>query len=161
MRKAIPLLLLVVLAGCAPLLNAPRGFGGRWRSNGERIYFTATNERGERIPYRGGPAFGGMMGASLTCASCHGPDGRGGRHVMHMQVMDAPDIRIAAMAAEEAEEGEDEHAEAHADYSLDDFRRAVVEGKHPNGDPLDTDMPRWQLSDEDLADLFAFLQTLP
>jgi len=157
MSRTLILLSLVVLAGCAPWLNAPPGFGGRWRSNGERIYFTATNERGERIPYRGGPAFGGMMGASLTCASCHGPDGRGGRHVMHMQVMDAPDIRIASLAAEEAAEGESEHE----GYTLDDFRRAVVEGKHPDGDPLDADMPRWQLNDDDLADLFAFLQSLP
>lgn len=39
---------------------APRG-AGSFASNGERIYFTATNEQGESIPYEGGPAFGGMM----------------------------------------------------------------------------------------------------
>ena len=74
-------------------------FGGVYASNGERIYFTATNDRGKRITYTGGPAFGGMMmGGQLTCASCHGSDGSGGPHFMHMQLMDAPDIRWAALA---------------------------------------------------------------
>ncbi len=33
-----------------------------YQSNGERIYFTATNEQGEGITYTGGPTYGGMMG---------------------------------------------------------------------------------------------------
>ena len=62
---------------------------GSFASNGERIYFTATNEQGEAIPYEGGPALGGMMmQPRLACVSCHGADGRGGTHVMHMQVME-------------------------------------------------------------------------
>lgn len=38
---------------------------------------------------------------------------------------------------------------------------AVVEGKHPDGDILNTDMPRWQLDDQNLDDLLTFLNTLP
>ncbi|TET35976.1 MAG: hypothetical protein E3J69_04325 [Anaerolineales bacterium] len=64
---------------------------GGIESNGERIYFTATTERGTRIRSRSGSAFDGMMGRQ-TCASCHGSDGQGGAHIMHMQAMDAPDI---------------------------------------------------------------------
>ncbi|MEJ2596817.1 MAG: hypothetical protein P8Z00_00715 [Anaerolineales bacterium] len=45
-------------------------------------------------------------------------------------------------------------------YTLQDFRTAVIEGKHPDGDELSADMPRWQMSDQDLADLFAFLKTI-
>ncbi|MFN2290783.1 MAG: hypothetical protein ACK2UC_06310, partial [Anaerolineae bacterium] len=95
--------------------TVPLGFGqrtgvtwapGSFDSNGERIYFTAINEQGERIRYRGGPDLGGMMmGGYLTCASCHGPNARGGLHVMHMETMDAPDIRWSALAAHEEEEG--------------------------------------------------------
>ncbi|HUV92606.1 MAG TPA: hypothetical protein VMV80_05935 [Anaerolineales bacterium] len=55
---------------------------GAFSSNGERIYFTATSERGIVIDYNtGGPASNGWMmggGGRLTCASCLGPDGRGG-----------------------------------------------------------------------------------
>lgn len=125
--------------------------------NGERIYFTATSGRGGPISYQGGPAFGGMMmGSYLTCASCHGPTGRGGKHVMHMTVMDAPDIRIKALVSES-----DEHDGGHGEYDVEVFRKAVVDGRHPDGESLNQDMPRWQMSDADLADLFAFLQSLP
>ena len=136
----------------------------RFKSNGERIYFTATNEQEESSPYEGGPAFGGMMMQSrLACASCHGPDGRGGRHTMHMQVMDAPDIRFATLNGEEGEHGGNEGGMEHtqSEYDLDMFRQAVVDGKHPDGETLSRDMPRWAISDEDLAALFEYLKTLP
>lgn len=128
--------------------------------NGERIYFTATNEDGERINYQGGPDFGGMMmGSYLTCAACHGPEAQGGRHVMRMQVMDAPAISYRALNEEDGQQHEgDEHT---GEYDLEDFRLAVIEGQHPDGEPLDENMPRWNLAEEDLKDLFAFLQTLP
>lgn len=134
-------------------------------ANGERIYFTATNDQGDRISYTGGPNFGGMMmGTYLTCAACHGPEARGGEHVMHMQVMNAPDIRYSALSgeAEEHSGGEEnpEHAGEHEGYDLEDFRLAVVEGKHPDGESLDRDMPRWRMDDQDLADLFAFLKEI-
>ncbi len=35
-------------------------FGGAYASNGERIYFTATNDRGQRITYTSGPAIGAL-----------------------------------------------------------------------------------------------------
>ncbi len=157
----------LLLAACATAWpGAPaapgggRWFGGNFSSNGERIFYTATNDRGERIRYTGGPGFGGMMGASLACASCHGVDGRGGRRAMHMQVIEAPDIRYQALTSE----GEHEEAGGHdgaEGYDLETFRLAVVEGRHPNGERLSSVMPRWQLSDEDLADLLEFLKTLP
>lgn len=153
------LLLAALLAACFPR-PAPSGYGTAWgggafQSNGERIYFTATSDRGDPITYTGGPNLGGMMmSGRLTCASCHGPSGRGGRHIMHMQVMDAPDIRGVALA-------EEEHEEGHGEYDLETFRQAVVEGKHPDGEPLDANMPRWSMSDEDLRDLFDYLMSLP
>ncbi len=168
--RARTVLLTVIFATAALLLAActggwRRGATGTATSNGERIYFTATNDQGEPITYTGGPAFGGMgmMNAQLTCAACHGADGRGGVHTMHMQRMDAPDIRWSTLTAEEAHqaEGEEEHGEAHTGYDLDTFRRAVVEGKHPDGESLSRNMPRWNLGDDDLTDLAAFLQSLP
>lgn len=136
-------------------------------SNGERIYFTATNNSGDRITFSGGPVIGGgmMSGGFLTCASCHGPEARGGVHVMHMTTMNAPDIRYATLSGEEGEHGEGggEGGEEHGagEYDLETFRLAVVEGKHPNGDSLSNDMPRWRMSDADLADLLAFLEEIP
>ncbi len=122
---------------------------GTFHSNGERIYFTATSERGTPITYAGGPARGGwmMMGGQLACASCHGPDGRGGKHSMGMmQVMDSKDIRWSALQAE---------------FDAEKFRQAVTNGRDPDGSQLKGEMPRWKMSSEDLADLMAFLKTLP
>jgi len=148
----------LILAACSPFFqsaSSPQIDDTPSAENGEQIYFTSISERGNRISYTGGPALGGMMmGSYLTCASCHGPTGQGGRHTMHMTVMDAPDIRYVELAHEMEEHG------GEGEYDLVTFRKAVVDGEHPDGDSLDQDMPRWRMSDADLADLFAFLQSL-
>ena len=148
----------LILVACSSLLqssSAPEIDDTPDAENGERIYFNATSQRGGRISYTGGPALGGMMmGSYLTCAACHGPTGQGGRHTMHMTVMDAPDIRYVELAHEMEEHG------GEGEYDLVTFRKAVVNGEHPDGDSLDRDMPRWKMSENDLADLYAFLQSL-
>jgi cytochrome c oxidase subunit 2 len=127
-------------------------------ANGRQIYFTATDQDGQVIPYTGGPEFGGMMmGGYYSCASCHGEDGHGGTHYMHMTVMDAPDITYPGLIQMKQEDSGGNPSE----YSLADLRGAVVEGHDTAGQTLDQDMPRWQMSDQNLADLLAFLKTLP
>lgn len=176
----IYILIALVIAtglGCSAVFGTQRAIQGPSAGksgessiqNGERIYFTATNADGDRISYRGGPRFGGMMmGSYLTCAACHGPEAGGGVHRMHMQLMDAPAITYTALSGEgdehagrEGDVPKDEHAEEHGSYDLEAFRTAVTEGKHPDGEPLSKDMPRWKLNDQDLADLFEFLKSLP
>lgn len=88
-----------------------------------------------------------MMGGQLACVSCHGPSGRGGKHNMGMmQEMDAKDIRWSVL------EGE---------FDAEKFRLAVVNGEDPDGSQLNSDMPRWNISHNDSADLIVFLKTLP
>ncbi|MDH3876031.1 MAG: hypothetical protein OET07_17960, partial [Desulfobacteraceae bacterium] len=90
MKTSMVTLILALVMGIAlnsSDVNAQMGSGmmgsggtawgtGAFRSNGERIYFTATSERGTEITYTGGPTSGGwmMMGGRLACVSCHGPD---------------------------------------------------------------------------------------
>lgn len=135
---------------------------GSFNSNGKRIYFTATSERGAKITYTGGPSTGMMMmGGSLSCASCHGTDARGGKHTMHMETMDAPDIRWSALSGEHHEEHTDTgEQQEHMAYNFEAFRNSVEKGKHPDGDELKEDMPRWKMSDEDLQDLMDYLKSL-
>jgi hypothetical protein len=148
------LLLIALLSGCSLInrINSPQGTSwgqGVFTSNGERIYFTSTSDNGTEITYTSGPSSSGwmMMGGSLACASCHGPDGRGGVHSMGMmEVMEAPDIRWSTLQDE---------------FSVDAFRLAVEDGRDPDGSIMSTDMPRWQMSDQDLSDLITFLQSLP
>lgn len=157
-------LILTACVAMGPL--SPDRTGMAWASGsfdsvGEQIYFTSIDGDGERIGYTGGPTTGMMMGGYLACASCHGPDARGGRHMMHMEVMDAPDIRWSALAGEALDEGGHDGDEEHAgEYDLETFRRAVVEGEHPDGEPLSPDMPRWQMSDDSLEALQGYLMSL-
>ncbi|MHB8778157.1 MAG: c-type cytochrome [Anaerolineales bacterium] len=144
----------LLLTACAsrPQSIGPSGTAwgtGAFNSNGERIYFTATSGRGTAITYSGGPGSNGwMMGnGQLACASCHGPNGQGGKHSMGMmQVMDAKDIRWSVLQGE---------------FDPEKFRLAVTKGQDPDGTQLNTDMPRWNVGDDDLADLIAYLKTLP
>jgi hypothetical protein len=146
--------LLVLLTACSSSTEQTGSGGTAWgvgafRSNGERIYFTSTSERATAITYIGGPASGGwiMMRGQLACVSCHGPNGRGGRHSMGMmQVMDAKDIRWSVLSKE---------------FDQEKFRLAIVKGQDPDGTKLKQGMPRWNIDNEDLADLIAFLKTLP
>jgi hypothetical protein len=144
----------LLLAACAsrPQSAGPSGTAwgkGAFRSNGERIYFTATSERGTAITYASGPGSGVWMMADgrLACASCHGPNGRGGEHNMGMmRVMTAKDIRWSALQSE---------------FDAEKFRLAVTKGQDPDGTQLKTDMPRWNIGNDDLADLIVYLKTLP
>ena len=177
MKKTLFVMIIgLLLSGCFVVsreltpVNSMYEWGRGWfdknsyESNGEQIYFTAINDRGQRLRYLGGQFFGGMMGmgTNLACASCHGSDGRGGIHTMHMDVMDAPDIRFITLAGETSEhgEGEDSHADEHNRYNLDDFSRAVIGGVHPDGIQLSREMPRWLMDTEDISDLFEYIQTL-
>lgn len=159
-----------LLITCSRNDHFKRNFGITWavgsfKSNGERIYYTATSDRGTDINYTGGPSAGMMMmGGRLACVSCHGTDARGGKHVMEMDVMDAPDIRWSVLEGEhedhheEAVEGEHEHH--HEGFDFQDFKNAVERGRHPDGETLSSDMPRWKMSDGDLKDLMNYLKSL-
>ena len=144
----------LLLAACASRPQSADSNGTAWgtgvfRSNGERIYFTATSERGTKITYTGGPASRGWMmtGGQVACVSCHGTNGQGGIHSMGMmQTMDAKDIRWSILQSE---------------FDIEKFRLAVTQGQDPNGTLLNTDMPRWNIGADDLADLIAYLKTLP
>jgi hypothetical protein len=62
-----------------------------------------------------------------------------------MQVMDSKDIRWSVLQPE---------------FDAEKFRLAVVKGQDPDGTQLKPDMPRWNISNDDLADLIAFLKML-
>ncbi len=150
------------------LPNWPSGLvsQGRFESNGERIYFTATSQRDTEIsaemPVGGGRMRG--MRLRMTCASCHGPDGRGGHIQMMMETVEVPDIRYETLTTEghgghDNGNGEEEEEE-HEAYTEETLKQAITEGIAPDGESLDWPMPRWSMSEEDLDDLIDFLKSL-
>ncbi len=157
----------ILLFGCGQFSDHQMGNGTAWasgsfNSNGKQIYFTATSKRGTPISYKGGQTTGMMMSGNLACVSCHGTDARGGKHTMQMETMDAPDIHWSALSSGHHEKGESDSLKQHDEevYTFESFKNSVKNGKHPDGDELKKDMPRWQMSDADLKDLMNYLKSL-
>lgn len=76
---------------------------------------------------------------------------------MHMESMDAPDIRWETLSSPE-HGGHDEADEDEEELPYDEasFMWALREGITPGGEQLSSDMPRWEMSDEDMEDLITF-----
>lgn len=105
-----------------------------------------------------------MASPMMSCVDCHGEDGRGGTVQMGgmMGVMggfEAPDIRYSTLTEEENGHYEQE-GEEHPPYTDELLKRAITDGVNPADERLETPMPRWNMSEEDLDDLVDYLKTL-
>jgi mono/diheme cytochrome c family protein len=69
------------------------------------------------------------------------------------------DIRYSALTEKEPHAHGTE--EAHSPYTDELIKRAITQGMNPAGKSLDWTMPRWEMTEEDLNDLIAYLRTLP
>ena len=78
-----------------------------------------------------------MMNQSFSCDSCHGPKGKAG--------IDVPDITWDNLTEE---------------FNEQQVKLVITKGIEPDGKLLDTEMPRWRMSEQDLDDLVNFLKTL-
>ncbi len=147
------------LAACTP---REEHFGTRYGevtpfvSNGERIYFTGTGSTGYPIASTGGRGGFGMHRRMHGggCAGCHGAD-REGRRLWPQFWIAAPALTPAALFGDD--HGDDGHGD-HAAYDDASLRQAITRGLDPAGKPLDSAMPRWQMSVADLDDLIAYLR---
>ena len=141
-RKLLVLLFFTILttlvASCSSI---------QYKSNGERIFFTATSSSGKPIYSQGFT----MMHGRIACANCHGTDGHGGNVRIMMTSFEAPNITWAELTGQH---------EDHAPYTKATIKDAIAKGLEPNGKELEIYMPRWQMADEDLDDLLSFLKTL-
>lgn len=127
----------------------------RYASNGERIFFTGQSESGPRITFQI-PGMHRMARGRLACASCHGAEGRGGTVQLMMSSLETPDIRYHSLIGEAHADDEAEHLP----FTDEDIKQAITEGIDPAGNVLDWQMPRWQMSDEQLNDLIEYLKIL-
>jgi len=135
-------------------LTAACGLGQRsFSSNGERIFQTGTDDRGERIAHESGGMMMGMMVSS--CADCHGSDGRGRRTMMFT----TPNITYRNLTDPQGMlEPDGQRGHTYTDATIE---RAITQGLDAEGEPLGSLMPRWRLDEQDLADLVDYLKTLP
>jgi len=84
----------------------------------------------------------------MSCVDCHGPRGEGGpiRYCIECHGEESPMASFRAPPL--------------TYYGDEVMKRAIIEGVGPDGRPLFTPMPRWSMSDEDLADLLAYLRSI-
>ena len=139
-----------------PMMQGSQGSNSEqtFKSNGQRIYYTATSSSQENITATGGPHWFQMHGGS--CVDCHGPDGKGGYSVPMTDVT-APDITYIALTSREHKM---HGGEEHPPYTDALIKRAITKGIDPADKPLSYAMPRWNMSDSDLNDVIAYLKTL-
>jgi len=119
---------------------------------GERIYLSGEGENG-RIRRSGGI---GHMGSG-GCITCHGPNGQGGTVGMMGGFTDAPPVTYEVLTGAHDTHDDDEDADAWTDS---DIARAIRGGTLPDGDQLESTMPRWDMSDSDMEALIEYLKTL-
>ncbi|MHB1421541.1 MAG: c-type cytochrome [Bacillota bacterium] len=133
---------------------APDRWTRQYRSNGERIFFTSIDAKGQRISANMmGMEINGM---NISCLDCHGEDGSGRNVQMMMGSFSTPDIRFGNKNRDRSETA----SVAKAKYTDANLRRAIVEGIDENGKPLAYPMPRWHLNNQDVKDLINYLKTL-
>jgi cytochrome c oxidase subunit 2 len=125
----------------------------RFKTNGQRIYYTATSGSAAPLTASGGPHWFEMHGGS--CVDCHGPDGTGG-YVVPMTDVVAPNITYSDLTSKHHMHGGEEHPP----YTDALIKRAITKGLDPAGHSLSYAMPRWNMSEGDLNDLIAYLKTL-
>lgn len=142
------------LGGCMDHMHATseQGYAQReFSSEGERLYFTGRNSQGQMITPIGGHHHMQMHGGN--CVTCHGEDRSGGDLMWPKFWVSVPALGYHALVAGH----NDGHA--HATYTKQSLIRAIKEGLNPEGEALDSSMPRWQGRDEDFEALVDFLLT--
>lgn len=142
----------LLLAGCGMGMDDATDYAARtFSGNGEQIYYTGRSQAGTAITYQGGTMHAQMH--STSCASCHGDDRQGKRLYPKFWLVAPPLTRHAL-----TEEHDDGHGD-HERYDKNSLKVAIRQGLDPAGKALNTAMPRWQISEEDMDDLISFLIT--
>ncbi len=114
-------------------------------SNGERIFFTGVNSKGESIKNSHE-----MQG--VGCSMCHGSDAQGTR-----MMTDVPSLSWKYLT--DSKGHVHPGGRSHPPFTESSFKSCVLAGIDPAGNELNSMMPRWEMSSEDLDDLIKYLKT--
>jgi hypothetical protein len=147
------IVLLVILVGMLVYLFVqmhrlgPEGRGGVNEPNlaeGGEIFLMGKSLSGRMIPISGGPPW--FLTEGGGCSACHGDNGEGGKSVHDLKTV-PPNIR------KEVKKGI-------GGMSEEEFGNLVRWGERPNGKSLSHEMPRFDLSDDEVRNLLAFIKRL-
>jgi mono/diheme cytochrome c family protein len=143
-------LILVALTGCSSAKPTPSAAASEptFSSTGQQIYLTGAGADGLAIARTTVPVPAGTVVMPGTgCAACHGASGLGG------SVLTTSGAGIAAPNVTYADLTKNKFTDA-------TIGNAIRKGTDEVGQPLDPMMPRWQMSDADLAATIAYLKVI-
>ncbi|MDH5179976.1 MAG: ABC transporter substrate-binding protein [Gammaproteobacteria bacterium] len=123
-------------------------------SAGKQLYRSGQRSSGVDLTAYVGRAAIAMPANSLPCVGCHGRDGKGRPE----GGVKPSNINWSELSKDYG--GVSAGGRKFGKYNEDSFLRAVTQGVDPAGNPLDSSMPRYNISRHDARDLIAYLKHL-
>jgi hypothetical protein len=136
----------------APKSNVASDSITSYSGNGAQIYYTGRTSSGSPVTVIAPSALGDGT-PSLACVDCHGADGRGLNLATTSGVLQTPDITYDVLTTPQVYRSD----RAYNDATLGLTLRS---GVRVDGYTLNPQMPRWNLSPEDMTDLILHLKSL-
>lgn len=124
-------------------------------ARGQRIYTTGESASSRIIKAYvryGAPP---VPSSTVPCVRCHGADGQGTDEEEAATLV--PDINWSVLT------GPDDHVHPkrrHAPFDETSFTELITAGNDPDGNRLDTAMPRYEMAEADILDLIAYLKSI-
>ena len=124
------------------------------QSRGKQIYLTGESASGSDVSALVGTEGVALPASAAPCANCHGPDGPGRPEGGLLP----PDIRWSQLTKIYGHVHE--NGRRHPKFDAQKVAHVLRTGLDPAGNQLDRGMPMYQMSDEDMSDLIAYLKYL-
>lgn len=121
---------------------------------GKQIYFEGTSPRGTDITAVVGDEAALLPGSAMVCSSCHGSDGLGRPEGGVIPL----DIRWSELVKTYGHVHHD--GRRHPAFDDESAALSVVAGVDPANNTLDRSMPIYQMSQQDIDDLVAYMKVL-
>jgi ABC-type branched-subunit amino acid transport system substrate-binding protein len=121
---------------------------------GRRLYLEGTSASGRPVTGLVGMANSPMPGTVVACGNCHGADGLGRAEAGVLP----PPITWGELTKSYGHVHES--GRAHPPFNEASLARAITRGLDPAGNRLEGAMPRFQLHEDDLRDLIAYLKRI-
>ena len=122
--------------------------------HGRLVFFKGERQSGEPLTANVGAAAIPVPATALPCAGCHGRDGQG-RPEGGVRPSDITWFNLSREYG-----GITVMGRRYGVYDEDSFLRAVTGGIDSAGNPLDSSMPRYNISRRDARDLIAYLKVI-
>lgn len=142
--------LIIAILVCAPGAHALSDAEIR----GKQIYFEGTSPHGTEIMAVVGDEAALLPGSAMPCASCHGSDGLGRPEGGVIPL----DVRWSELVKTYGHVHRD--GRKHPAFDDEGLERSIIAGVDQANNPLDRSMPIYQMSQQDMDDLVAYIKVL-